>query len=60
VVVSVVGAIGHSLGAKKAWLIPDAGDAVATQALDRFFESVPSAELATLLKRSPSVRAIEC
>lgn len=59
-VTKVVLVIGRSIGAKEAWLIPDAGDAAASKVLDMVFEDAPSSELAAMIKRSTAVHALRC
>ncbi len=59
-VAKVVLAVGRSIGAKDAWLIPDAGDAAASKVLDMVFEDAPSSELAATVKRSTAVYALRC
>jgi hypothetical protein len=59
-VAKIVRIIGHKVGAKKAWLVPDAGDSAATRAQDLFFESASSADLSATLKNSASTRSVEC
>jgi hypothetical protein len=56
----IVSAIGRSVGAKKAWLVPDAGDSAASRAQDLFFEGASSTDLSATLKDSASTRSVEC